>query len=137
MKANQYGPCGVYCGACGAEDCDGYRSNRTDDLVKACRFKRCAAEKKVDFCCFCDDFPCRPLDEFMNDEWPHHWTMKPNLEYIRKNGLDKWLGRQKEEWSCPGWRREYNRFRPHSSLGYRPPAPEAYMTEIFTQGLVH
>ena len=24
-----------------------------------------------------------------------------------------------------GWRREYNRFRPHSSLGYRPPAPEA------------
>jgi len=23
------------------------------------------------------------------------------------------------------WRRDYNRVRPHSSLGYRPPAPEA------------
>ena len=23
------------------------------------------------------------------------------------------------------WRREYNAFRPHSSLGYKPPAPEA------------
>ena len=23
------------------------------------------------------------------------------------------------------WRREYNEFRPHSSLGYRPPAPAA------------
>ena len=23
------------------------------------------------------------------------------------------------------WRKEYNRFRPHSSLNYRPPAPEA------------
>ncbi len=23
------------------------------------------------------------------------------------------------------WRREYNRIRPHSSLGYRPPAPQA------------
>ena len=23
------------------------------------------------------------------------------------------------------WRREYNEFRPHSSLGYRPPAPQA------------
>jgi putative transposase len=36
-----------------------------------------------------------------------------------------------------GWRKEYNRYRPHSSLGYRPPAPEAYELEKFTQGLVH
>ena len=36
-----------------------------------------------------------------------------------------------------GWRKGYNRFRPHSSLGYRPPAPEACMVFKFTQGLVH
>ena len=24
-----------------------------------------------------------------------------------------------------GWRREYNQVRPHSALGYKPPAPEA------------
>jgi len=24
-----------------------------------------------------------------------------------------------------GWRQEYNHIRPHSSLGYKPPAPEA------------
>jgi len=28
------------------------------------------------------------------------------------------------------WRREYNQVRPHSSLGYRPPAPEAILSEI-------
>jgi len=30
------------------------------------------------------------------------------------------------------WRGEYNHFRPHSSLGYRPPAPEARMLETLT-----
>jgi len=30
------------------------------------------------------------------------------------------------------WRREYNQFRPHSSLGYRPPAPEAYEQKTLT-----
>ena len=28
------------------------------------------------------------------------------------------------------WRREYNQVRPHSSLGYRPPAPEAILSGI-------
>jgi transposase InsO family protein len=33
------------------------------------------------------------------------------------------------------WRRVYNRIRPHSSLGYRPPAPEALLFGNFTLGL--
>jgi putative transposase len=28
------------------------------------------------------------------------------------------------------WRKEYNQVRPHSSLGYRPPAPEAILTAL-------
>jgi len=32
------------------------------------------------------------------------------------------------------WRREYNTVRPHSSLGYRPPAPEA-LASAAQQGL--
>jgi len=28
------------------------------------------------------------------------------------------------------WRREYNQVRPHSSLGYRPPAPEAILPSL-------
>jgi len=31
-----------------------------------------------------------------------------------------------------GWRKEYNQVRPHSSLGYRPPVPEARMLETLT-----
>ena len=33
------------------------------------------------------------------------------------------------------WRKEYNQIRPHSSLGYRPPAPEAYKPKILTLGV--
>ena len=36
----------------------------------------------------------------MNDEWPHHWTMQPNLEFIKEHGKEKWLKDQKKEWSC-------------------------------------
>ena len=34
-----------------------------------------------------------------------------------------------------GWRKAYNRFRPHSSLSHRPPAPEAHVVDTFTLGL--
>jgi putative transposase len=30
------------------------------------------------------------------------------------------------------WRREYNQVRPHSSLGYQPPAPEAILSAVVT-----
>ena len=30
------------------------------------------------------------------------------------------------------WRKEYNQIRPHSALGYRPPAPEANMMKMLT-----
>jgi len=30
------------------------------------------------------------------------------------------------------WQREYNQVRPHSSLCYRPPTPEAIMSKILT-----
>jgi transposase InsO family protein len=30
------------------------------------------------------------------------------------------------------WRMEYNHIRPHSSLGYRPPAPEAKLSVALT-----
>jgi putative transposase len=34
------------------------------------------------------------------------------------------------------WRRAYNQIRPHSSLGYRPPAPEVLEPRIFTSQVV-
>ncbi|KPK76137.1 MAG: hypothetical protein AMJ79_08010 [Phycisphaerae bacterium SM23_30] len=38
----------------------------------------------------------------MNDKWPHHGTMEPNLKYIKNNGVQKWLDAQQQQWSCKG-----------------------------------
>lgn len=35
------------------------------------------------------------------------------------------------------WRREYNYYRPHSSLGYKLPAPEAFEVKNLTLAVVH
>jgi len=100
MKESQYGPCGLFCDACGATDCDGCQSDRIDDWIRKCKFRNCAKNRNIDFCCFCRDYPCMEFHEFMNDKWPHHWTIKPNLEYIKKKGVKKWIEAQKKEWSC-------------------------------------
>jgi len=102
MKPSRSGPCGLYCGACGAPDCDGCRSDRTDDSVRNCRFKTCADGRGHAFCGDCAEYPCAPLAAFASDEWPHHGTMKPNLEFIRRYGPDAWLAAQEKQWRCPG-----------------------------------
>lgn len=100
MKESLYGPCGLYCGACGATDCGGCMSGLIDDSVEQCTFRKCATEKKVELCCYCDEYPCPPLQDFMNDEWPHHWTIKANLEQIKQDGILKWLTAQHRQWTC-------------------------------------
>ena len=99
-KESKYGPCGLYCGACGATDCGGCQSDRINDYVRNCTFRRCSMEKHLDFCCLCDKYPCKELNIFMHDKWPHHWTIESNLEFIRMRGLTSWLEKQEKEWSC-------------------------------------
>ena len=100
MKQSQYGLCGIYCGACGATDCGGCWSDEIDETIEQCKFRICSKEKNLEFCCYCDEYPCDELNKFMHDKWPHHWTIKSNLEFIKKHSKEEWLKAQKKEWSC-------------------------------------
>jgi len=62
---------------------------------------------------YCESFHSKLRDEMLNREI--FYTLKEAQVLIER------------------WRHEYNTFRPHSSLGYRPPAPEA----ILTTWLIH
>ena len=58
---------------------------------------------------YCESFNSKLRDEFLNGEI--FYSMK-ELRVLAER-----------------WRVHYNTVRPHSSLGYRPPAPEAWQTE--------
>jgi transposase InsO family protein len=61
---------------------------------------------------YCESFNSKLRDEFLNGE----------IFYSLKEA----------QVLAERWRIHYNTVRPHSSLGYRPPAPEAWQTEIKT-----
>ena len=60
---------------------------------------------------YCESFNSKLRDELLNGEI--FYTLKEAKVVIES------------------WRRHYNTVRPHSSLGYRPPAPEAMLLAGF------
>ena len=62
---------------------------------------------------YCESFNSKLRDEFLNGEL--FYSMK-ELRVLAER-----------------WRVHYNTVRPHSSLGYRPPAPEAWLTSTSWQ----
>ena len=84
-------------------------------------------------------------------EWLDHLDVKPlfiepgspwengYVESFNGKMRDELLNReifytlQEAQILIAGWRKEYNHFRPHSSLGYRPPAPQAWLTSTIPQ----
>ena len=73
---------------------------------KKCAFlrKRCdlILYGKIKYCYECDDFPCRNL-QHLDDRYRTNFRMSmiENLEYIRDNGIEKFLEKEKEKWECP------------------------------------
>ena len=89
--------------------CRGCKSDILFSGCRACPFIKCARKKGVENCALCPKYPCfyftmmnlvvrlRRLDKKL----PHIAARKPNLEFIRKNGLDDFLAEQERTWSCP------------------------------------
>lgn len=104
-------PCGMNCGICSGwlrekKHCPGCRS---DDASKpqscvACMIKCCDATgvHARQFCFECARFPCarlRQLDKRYRTKYG--MSMLENLESIRKLGLEGFVAREKDRWTCP------------------------------------
>jgi hypothetical protein len=116
--------CGLYCGACNAyiattEDparlkdlavqfglteeairCKGCRSSKKGPYCAICKMSACAAERRVDFCVECAEYPCDDLEQFQA-EAPHRLDLWESLERIEEAGWVEWLARVREDYTCP------------------------------------
>ena len=116
MDTELIAPCGMNCGICsgylafkhdvkskgiGMPYCTGCRPRD-----KKCAFlkKRCSLllEGRVQYCYECQDFPCKGLQQIdKRYRSQFRMSMIDNLEYIKKNGISKFMTVQEEKWKCP------------------------------------
>ena len=116
--------CGLFCPACGSyigtkEDperlealakrlgrpvsdveCHGCRSEKRSFFCREeCKMAKCAADKGIDFCGECPEYPCVDLKEFQS-KMPHRIELWPSQERIKEAGYEKWFEEMAEHFSC-------------------------------------
>ena len=87
--------------------CDGCLSGRVLSYCVDCRhgFRRCVREKKVTWCFQCAEFPCKRLKDFLDvhivDGISHHAHVIDDLQYMKEQGIEKWVEIQERSGCCP------------------------------------
>jgi hypothetical protein len=80
--------------------CEGCRTETRLPYCKTCRMVTCAAEKGIDFCGECKEYPCEELNKFQA-ALPHRIELWKNQERIREVGVEKWFEEMLDHYSCP------------------------------------
>ena len=116
MDENLIAPCGMNCSIC-----SGYLAFKNDVKGKGIKIpycvgcrprdKKCAFLKKrcsllssgqITYCYECPEFPCANLSG-IDKRYRSFFRMSMihNLEYIRENGIEKFLDEESTKWRCP------------------------------------
>jgi len=113
-------PCGMNCAICSGylafknslpkkpgkvSHCQGCRprNKQCAFLKKRCRDGQRLLRGEIDFCFECNHFPCPDL-QGLDGRYRQRYGMSmiENLLEIRKDGLQKFLARQRRKYRCPG-----------------------------------
>jgi len=116
--------CGLYCEACSlfiatkedperlkgiaaryqvseeAVRCYGCRSEKRGPYCMECRMRVCAAQRGIDFCIECAEYPCDDLMQFQSER-PHRIELWDDLKRIGAVGYRGWLREAGENYRCP------------------------------------
>ena len=79
----------------------GYESGERDLSKAKCEIKICCfREKHLETCADCPDFPCEIVGTFWSKKGWKYQQYRKQLEFIRKNGYEKFLKRA-DQWKGP------------------------------------
>ena len=114
MEEQLIAPCGMNCGVCAS-----YLAMKNDLKKKGFGKTSCAGclprdkgcfyrkqcrkidKRNVRFCYECPDFPCRILKNLdKRYRTFYHMSMIENLEFIKTNGIDRFLEKETARWKC-------------------------------------
>ena len=106
-------PCGLDCSLCrhahDREDpclgCRGPEENKYTYCLEICGIMRCEKfkERGCHFCDECPDYPCEDVMEKENryrTKYPLQESPLENLRLIREIGMEAFLEKEKEKWTC-------------------------------------
>ncbi len=80
--------------------CNGCRSEKRCFYCESrCTMAKCAAEKGVEFCGSCAEYPCENLKAFQS-EMPHRIELWQSQKRIKEAGYEKWYLEMIEHYSC-------------------------------------
>ncbi len=80
--------------------CNGCRSDKHGPYCQTCKMIKCAAEKGIDFCSQCDEYPCTELKQFQAER-PHRIELWEDLERLKTVSPKQWIHEKREHYSCP------------------------------------
>lgn len=116
METALIAPCGINCALCSAYLAREYDLKKQGIMRGYCvgcrpRGKNCAFMKKscerlgnglVQYCCECKEYPCRRLKHLdKRYRTNYHVSVIENLDFIREQGIEKFLKKEEEKWRCP------------------------------------
>ena len=111
MKTELIAPCGMDCGICKAHyreknTCPGCReldkktlTSRFNCIIRECKILK---DGKWRYCSDkCDKFPCKRLKSLdKRYRTKYHMSMLKNLKCINEKGIDIFLEKEKQKWTC-------------------------------------
>lgn len=113
FKENMIAPCGLNCSICSqalrkenpCTGCLGPNETKSEYCATMCEIAACETRKKLPdyFCDLCPKYPCSVMVE--KEIWYANTylmieSLMGNLAFIRKEGMTRFLQREKERWTC-------------------------------------